>query len=273
MIVTERIRAIADRALEESRRPKDADMLSLCAACTDYTTLSHYDSPSSVKAFTDMAVEFNQLGLPPVASICVFPSLVEAVGLELGESPIGITAVCGAFPHGQTYIEVKMLECAMAIENGADEVEIVINIAEMLAGETDIARSEIETIAGEINGDALLKVTLETGALVDPELIYLASRIALDAGADFIKTSTGSTLVGATAEAAAVMCTAISDHRQAKGSKAGFIASGGVERVEDATVYAGIVRGILGEEWLAPEYFRIGGQKILSDIVRHFRDI
>ena len=273
IIEKEKLLIVVDKAAQASRHATGVGELSLCAACTDYTSSNEYDSPESVRSLIDTAIEAESSGLPHVASICVFPSLVESAGIGLGESPIGISAVCGAFPHGQTYIEVKMLECAMAIENGADEIEIVLNLAAMLEGDADIARSEIETIFREMAGEALLKVTLETGALVDPKTIYLASRIAMDAGADFIKTSTCKIPISATGPAAAVMCLAIGDHYKAAGRKAGFIAAGGVDRIEDALFYAGIVREMLGEEWLDPDLFRISGSKILTDTVRRFREL
>ena len=273
IIEKEKIQEIVNKALETSRHKINSDSLSFYASCTDHTTLSEYDSPESIKAFTEKATETAATGLAPVASICVFPSLIESVGLSLGESPIAIAAVCGAFPHGQSYIEVKMLECAMAIENGADEIEIVLNIGAMLAGNTELVKSEIAIIKEEIAGDALLKVTLEAGSLVDPKLIYLASRIAIDAGADFIKTSTGTNPVSATGPAAAVICLAIDDHYTATGSKTGFIAAGGVDQAEDAVFYRSIAQQILGNEWLTPELLRMSSGRLLADISGKFGEI
>ena len=217
-------------ALTENKR----EVLLECMACTDYTTLKETDSPHSVTVFTNHAIELTGQGLPPVASICVYPSLVDAVGVALTGIPagspaenIGITAVCGAFPSGQTYMEVKMLECAMAIENGADEIDAVINVGAMLSGDYDLAESELAMIREEIDGDAVLKVILETGSLADPELIYRASMLAMEAGADFIKTSTGKTPISATPAAAVVMCRAIRDFERSCSRRVGIKVAGG----------------------------------------------
>lgn len=245
-----------------------------CLAATDYTTLKETDSPRSVSLFTRRAVELTMRGLPPVASICVYPSLVDAVGVVLAELPegssaenIGITAVCGAFPSGQTYLEVKMLECAMAIENGADEIDVVINVGAMLSGDYDLAESELAMIREEIGGDALLKVILETGSLADPEIIYRAAMIAMDAGADFIKTSTGKTPLSATPAAVVVMCQAIRDFDRSCSRKVGIKVSGGIRTPQEALLYRTLVAQELGDEWLSPSRFRIGASRLVDALV------
>lgn len=254
-------------ALTENKR----EVLLGCMACTDYTTLKETDSPHSVTAFTNHAVELTGQGLPPVASICVYPSLVDAVGVALTGIPagspaenIGITAVCGAFPSGQTYMEVKMLECAMAIENGADEIDAVINVGAMLSGDYDLAESELAMIREEIDGDAVLKVILETGSLADPELIYRASMLAMEAGADFIKTSTGKTPISATPAAAVVMCRAIRDFERSCSRRVGIKVAGGIRTPQEAVLYRTIVAQELGEEWLTPSLFRIGASRLVD---------
>lgn len=252
----------------------DREGLLGCLACTDYTTLRETDSPRSVSLFTKHAIELVDRGLPPVASVCVYPSLVDAVGVALTEVPagspaeeIGITAVCGAFPSGQTYMEVKMLECAMAIENGADEIDAVINVGAMLSGDYDLAESELAMMREEIDGDALLKVILETGSLADPELIYRASMLAMEAGADFIKTSTGKTPISATPAAAVVMCRAIRDFERSCSRKVGIKVAGGIRTPQDAMLYRTIVAQELGSEWLTPELFRIGASRLVDALV------
>ena len=254
-------------ALTENKR----EVLLECMACTDYTTLKETDSPHSVTVFTNHAIELTGQGLPPVASICVYPSLVDAVGVALTGIPagspaenIGITAVCGAFPSGQTYIEVKMLECAMAIENGADEIDAVINVGAMLSGDYDLAESELAMIREEIDGDAVLKVILETGSLADPELIYRASMLAMEAGADFIKTSTGKTPISATPAAAVVMCRAIRDFERSCSRRVGIKVAGGIRTPQEAVLYRTIVAQELGEEWLTPSLFRIGASRLVD---------
>ena len=252
----------------------DREGLLGCLACTDYTTLRETDSPRSVSLFTKHAIELVDRGLPPVASVCVYPSLVDAVGVALAEVPagspaeeIGITAVCGAFPSGQTYMEVKMLECAMAIENGADEIDAVINVGAMLSGDYDLAESELAMMREEIDGDALLKVILETGSLADPELIYRASMLAMEAGADFIKTSTGKTPISATPAAAVVMCRALRDFERSCSRKVGIKVAGGIRTPQDAMLYRTIVAQELGSEWLTPELFRIGASRLVDALV------
>lgn len=254
----------------------DRQTLLCCLGCTDYTTLRETDSPLSVTAFTNHALELAAGGLPPVASICVYPSLVDAVGVALAEAPagsaaenIGITAVCGAFPSGQTYMEVKMLECAMAIENGADEIDVVINVGAMLSGDYDLAESELAMLREEIDGDAVLKVILETGSLADPELIYRASMLAMEAGADFIKTSTGKTPISATPAAAVVMCRAIRDFERSCSRKVGIKVAGGIRTPQDAVLYHTIVAQELGREWLEPSLFRIGASRLVDALVPH----
>lgn len=204
--------------------------------------------------------------LQNVASICVYPPFVETVGLNIDGTPLRITSVAGGFPSSQTFLEVKMLEVAMAIENGADEVDVVINVGKILTGAYDEAANEIEVLRGESDG-ATLKVILETGALKTPELIYNASLLAMAAGADFIKTSTGKIDVSATPEAAVVMCKAIKEYHEKTGRKVGFKAAGGVRTAEDAALYYTIVKEILGEEWLTTELFRIGASSAANNIL------
>ena len=204
--------------------------------------------------------------LQNVASICVYPPFVETVGLNIDGTPLRITSVAGGFPSSQTFLEVKILEVAMAIENGADEVDIVVNVGKILTGAYDEAANEIEVLREESDG-ATLKVILETGALKSPEMIYNASLLAMAAGADFIKTSTGKIDVSATPEAAVVMCKAIKEYHDKTGRKVGFKAAGGVRTAEDAALYYTIVKEILGEEWLTTDLFRIGASSAANNIL------
>ena len=177
----------------------NAEVYKFCFSAIDLTTLSPCDSEESVAAFARRAAEFalDYPEIPNVASICVYPPFVETVGLEIDATPLRITSVAGGFPSSQTFLEVKMLEVAMAVENGADEVDIVLNVGKMLSGSLDEAANEVEVLREESDG-ATLKVILETGALRTPELIRQASLLAMQAGADFIKTSTGFAGGGAT---------------------------------------------------------------------------
>lgn len=253
----------------QARRNCRTEVYKRCFGCIDLTSLGATDSRRSIGEFTRKAIElprhFPEAG--SVASICVYPVFVEAVGLAAGDSKMAITSVSGGFPSSQTYLEVKMLETAMAIENGADEIDIVISIGEMLDGEYDLAGNEIETLRAEIGDDAILKVILESGTLSDPELIHKAATIAMEAGADFIKTSTGKNGIAATPEAAVAMCLAIRQFAEKTGRKVGFKAAGGISTAESAALYYSIVEEILGEEWLTPELFRIGASSLANNLL------
>ena len=247
---------------------QNTEVYKFCLSAIDLTTLSCCDSEESVEAMARRAAEFEMdyPHLQNVTSICVYPPFVETVGLNIDGTPLRITSVAGGFPSSQTFLEVKMLEVAMAIENGADEVDIVVNVGKILTGAYDEAANEIEVLREESDG-ATLKVILETGALKSPEMIYNASLLAMAAGADFIKTSTGKIDVSATPEAAVVMCKAIKEYHDKTGRKVGFKAAGGVRTAEDAALYYTIVKEILGEEWLTTELFRIGASSAANNIL------
>lgn len=245
------------------------DVYKLCYSAIDLTSLNCTDSDDSIRAFTQKAVQFSTKfpGIPDVASICVYPLFVDVVGLELGGSDIAITSVAGGFPSSQTYLEVKMLEVAMAVENGADEIDIVINIGEMLEGQYERMANTIETIRTEMGEDTILKVIIESGALKTPKAIREASLLSMMARADFVKTSTGKIDVAATPQAAVAMCTAIKDFYEKTGRKVGFKAAGGVRTAEEAALYYTIVQQILGPEWLTPRLFRIGASSLANNLL------
>jgi len=255
------------RPLAEKNR--NTEVYKRCFGFIDLTSLNSTDSHERIERFVTKAVEFpNRFsGIPGVASVCIYPAFVETAGLVISDSKMAITSVTGGFPASQTYLEVKMLETAMAIENGADEIDIVISIGEMLDGEYDLAGNEIETLRAEIGDDAILKVILESGTLSDPELIHKAATIAMEAGADFIKTSTGKNGIAATPEAAVAMCLAIRQFAEKTGRKVGFKAAGGISTAESAALYYSIVEEILGEEWLTPERFRIGASSLANNLL------
>ena len=247
---------------------QNTEVYKFCLSAIDLTTLSCCDSEESVEAMARRAAEFEMdyPHLQNVASICVYPPFVETVGLNIDGTPLRITSVAGGFPSSQTFLEVKMLEVAMAIENGADEVDVVVNVGKILTGAYDEAANEIEVLREESDG-ATLKVILETGALKSPEMIYNASLLAMAAGADFIKTSTGKIDVSATPEAAVVMCKAFKEYHEKTGRKVGFKAAGGVRTADDAALYYTIVKEILGEEWPTTDLFRIGASSAANNIL------
>ena len=257
------------RMKEAARSNENAEVYKFCYSAIDLTTLSCTDSVASVTEFARKAAEFNERfpHIPNVASICIYPSFVETVGLAVDGTPMRITSVAGGFPASQTFLEVKALEVAMAIENGADEVDIVLNVGRMLTGEYDEAANEVEVIRAETDPEVVLKVIIESGALKTPELIRKASLLSMFAGADFVKTSTGKIDVAATPEAAVGMCHATRDYYEKTGRKVGFKAAGGVRTPQDAVLYYTIVREILGEEWCTTDLFRIGASSAANNLL------
>ena len=265
----DQVAEVVAQAKTAAAKNENVEVYKFCLSAIDLTTLTCNDSVESVTAFAQKTVTFNEAypDVPNVASICVYPSFVETVGLAVDGTPMRITSVGGGFPASQTFLEVKMLEVAMAVENGADEVDIVLNVGKMLTGAYDEAANEVEMIRSEMDEDVVLKVIIESGALKTPELIRKASLISMAAGADFIKTSTGKIDVAATPEAAVVMCQAIKDFYEKTGTKVGFKAAGGVKTPEDAALYYTIVEQILGEQWLTTDLFRIGASSAANNLL------
>ena len=263
------VAAAVAQAKAAMSKNENVEVYKFCLSAVDLTTLTCNDSVESVTEFAKRTVTFAEKypQIPNVASICVYPAFVETVGVAVDGTPMRITSVGGGFPASQTFLEVKMLEVAMAVENGADEVDIVLNVGKMLTGAYDEAANEVEVIRSEMDSDIILKVIIESGALKTPELIRKASLISMAAGADFIKTSTGKIDVAATPEAAVVMCQAIKDFYVATGRKVGFKAAGGVKTPSDAALYYTIVEQILGEEWLTTDLFRIGASSAANNLL------
>ena len=265
----EQVAEVVAQAKTAAAKNENVEVYKFCLSAIDLTTLTCNDSVESVTEFAKKTVTFSEAypDVPNVASICVYPSFVETVGLAVDGTPMRITSVGGGFPASQTFLEVKMLEVAMAVENGADEVDIVLNVGKMLTGEYDEAANEVEMIRAEMDADVVLKVIIESGALKTPELIRKASLISMAAGADFIKTSTGKIDVAATPEAAVVMCQAIKDFYDKTGTMVGFKAAGGVKTPQDAALYYTIVEQILGEQWLTTDLFRIGASSAANNLL------
>ena len=263
------VAAAVAQAKAAMSKNENVEVYKFCLSAVDLTTLTCNDSVESVTEFAKRTVTFAEKypQIPNVASICVYPAFVETVGVAVDGTPMRITSVGGGFPASQTFLEVKMLEVAMAVENGADEVDIVLNVGKMLTGAYDEAANEVEVIRSEMDSDIILKVIIESGALKTPDLIRKASLISMAAGADFIKTSTGKIDVAATPEAAVVMCQAIKDFYTATGRKVGFKAAGGVKTPQDAALYYTIVEQILGEEWLTTDLFRIGASSAANNLL------
>lgn len=252
------------------------EVLKNCMALMDLTTLHTEDSPESVKKLVGKVNSFmnDYPEYPLPASICVFPNLASVVRENLATSDVHVTAVAGCFPTSQSFIEVKVKECEMAVEAGADEIDIVLALNAFMSGDEDTARKEIRTIRAAVDEAAAkagrkvtLKVILETGLLVTPENIANASFLAMEEGADFIKTSTGKVSVNATPMAAYIMCESIKAFHEKTGRKVGFKAAGGISTSKDAVCYHSIVKTILGNDWINKELFRFGVSRLANSLM------
>lgn len=233
--------------------------------CIDLTTLKCTDSEESVLAFTEKVNEFDERypDIENVAAICVYPNFAKIVSQSLEVEKVGIACVSGGFPSSQTFQEIKVAETALALHDGATEIDIVLSVGKFLSGDYESVCNEIQELKS-ICGEKHLKVILETGALKTSENIKKASILSIYSGADFIKTSTGKENPAATPEAAFVMCSTIKEYYAKTGTKIGFKPAGGINSVNDALVYYTIVKEVLGEEWLTNELFRLGTSRLAN---------
>lgn len=234
----------------------------------DLTTLKSTDSPRSVADFTERVNAFDEEypELKNVAAICVYPNFAQVVRTVLDVSSVNVACVAGGFPSSQTFPEVKIAETALAVEGGADEIDIVLNVGNFLDGDYEEVCDEISELKHSCR-NARLKVILETGALKTAANIKAASVLAMYSGADFIKTSTGKEYPGASLEAAYVMCQCIKEYHEKTGNMVGFKPAGGVRTPEEAVGYYCIVKEVLGEKWLTNEYFRIGASGLANNLL------
>ena len=246
-----------------------------CFSMMDLTTLKTDDTPASVAALVNKVNSFSAAfpGWPLPASICVYSNFAAVVDAERN-CDFNITVVSACFPSSQSFLEVKLKECELAVEQGADEVDIVLSLSKFLVGDYEGAADEIRQIRQCIDAVASrqgrkvhLKVILETGLLRTAENIAQASFLAMEAGADFIKTSTGKVDVNATPAAAYVMCECIAKYHKATGKMIGFKPAGGISSAADALCYYSIVSSLLGKEWLNKEYFRFGVSRVANSIL------
>lgn len=234
----------------------------------DLTTLRTEDNTATVSRFTQRVNAFEEEHgeLPNVAAICVYPNFAGTVRMNLDVSSVKIAAVSGGFPSSQTFTEVKVAETMLAVKDGADEIDIVINVGDMLGGNYEEMCDEIAELKSAC-GDAHLKVILETGALKTASNIKKASILAIYSGADFIKTSTGKQEPAATLEAAYVMCQAIKEYYDKTGIMIGFKPAGGISTTAEAVKYYCVVASALGEKWLNNKYFRIGASRLANNLL------
>ena len=267
--VAAKVKEIIDTKVAENNTPEVKRFL---FNCIDLTTLKCTDSEESVLAFTEKVNEFDDRypDLENVAAICVYPNFAKIVSQSLEVEKVGIACVSGGFPSSQTFQEIKVAETALALHDGATEIDIVLSVGKFLSGDYESVCDEIQELKS-ICGEKHLKVILETGALKTSENIKKASILSIYSGADFIKTSTGKESPAATPEAAYVMCSTIKEYYAKTGTKIGFKPAGGINSVNDALVYYTIIKEVLGEEWLTNELFRLGTSRLanllLSEIV------
>ena len=268
--VADAVAAILADHLEENR---NADVYKKIFNSIDLTTLKTTDSQQSVAKFTERVNSFEEDygDLPPVAAICVYPNFVPVVRTTLDVSSVGVAAVAGAFPTSQSFIEVKVAEIGLAVEAGADEIDVVLNVGDFFDGDYESVCDDLDEMKHSCRS-ARMKVILETGALKTARNIRDASVLALYSGADFLKTSTGKEYPGASLDACYVMCQCIREYYEKTGRAVGFKAAGGISTTEDVLKYYTIVKTVLGEKWAdSNELFRIGASRLanalLSDIV------
>ncbi|MBF1576332.1 deoxyribose-phosphate aldolase [Hoylesella shahii] len=231
----------------------------------ELTTLSTTDSDTSVMAFVDRVNRFESAypQLPHVAAVCVYPCFAEVASETLEVEGVEITCVSGSFPSSQAVIEVKVAETALALRDGATEIDIVMPVGKFLSGNYEELCDDIAELK-QVCGDKAMKVILETGDLKTASNIKKASLLAMYAGADYIKTSTGKENISATPEAAYVMCQAIKEYYEKTGIQIGFKPAGGINTVMDAIIYYTIVKEVLGEKWLTNKWFRLGTSRLAN---------
>ena len=231
----------------------------------ELTTLKTTDSDESVLAFTEKVNEFEDAypELPHVATICVYPCFAKIVSESLEVEGVEVACVSGSFPSSQARIEVKIAETALAVQDGATEIDIVMPVGKFLSGDYEGVCDDISELK-QACGNASMKVILETGDLVSASNIKKASILSMYAGADYIKTSTGKEKISATPEAAYVMCQAIKEYYEETGIQIGFKPAGGLNTVSDALIYYTIVKEVLGEKWLTNKWLRLGTSRLAN---------
>ena len=257
--------------LEEVATP---EVLKSCFSMMDLTTLRTNDTAEGVEKLVRKVNAYRKdyPDYPLPASVCVYPNFAKVVSTVRDTPELHTTCVSACFPSSQSFLPVKLLECELAVKDGADEIDIVLPLSTFLAGDYDAVRAELRAIRETVDKAGAgrkitLKVILETGLLVSPELIADASFLAMEEGADFIKTSTGKVEVNATPMAAYVMCECIKAFFEKTGKKVGFKPAGGVSTAREAVCYYTIVNSILGRDWLNKDLFRFGVSRLANNLL------
>ena len=272
-ITDEAVRDAVKQIIAEKVHQNDTpEVKQFLMGSVELTTLKTTDSDESVMAFTERVNQFDEQypTLPHVATICVYPRFAKTVSETLEVDGVEIACVSGSFPSSQALIEVKTVETALAIKDGATEIDMVMSVGAFLSGDYETVCDEIQQMKEQC-GEHKMKVILETGCLKTARNIKIASLLSMYAGADYIKTSTGKLEPAATPEAAYVMCQAIKEYYEKTGVQIGFKPAGGLNSVMDALIYYTIVKEVLGEKWLTNQWFRMGTSRLanmlLSEVV------
>lgn len=266
VMVEERAAAFGKRSIKTSAKLAG---LKLAVSMMDLTTLEGKDTPGKVAYLCQKAVRplaDPKYGVPPCAAVCVYPSLVRSARKFLGRAPVHVAAVATGFPSGQYPLATRLEETRRAVGYGADEIDMVIDRAAFLCGGHAKVFEEIAAVRAAC-GPAHLKVILETGELVTYDNVRVASQIAMEAGADFIKTSTGKVQPAATMPVTLVMLEAIRDHFFATGIRIGMKPAGGIRTAKQALAYLVMVKETLGDDWLTPDLFRFGASTLVNDVL------
>ncbi len=260
------VAAEVKRIIDEKVPANDTqDVKKFLMGSIELTTLKTTDSDQSVMKFTERVNDFDNdyPQLPHVATICVYPRFAQVVSETLQVEGVEVACVSGSFPSSQALIEVKVAETALALKDGATEIDMVMSVGAFLSEDYETVCDEISELKA-VCGDHRLKVILETGLLPSASAIKKASLLAMYSGADYIKTSTGKEKPAATPEAAYVMCQAIKEYYDKTGIQVGFKPAGGLNTVHDALVYYTIVQEVLGEQWLTNQWFRLGTSRLAN---------
>lgn len=261
--VAQAVRKIIAEKVHENDNP---DVKRFLFGSIELTTLKTTDSEESVLAFTERVNEFENAypDLPHVATVCVYPCFASIVSQTLEVEGVEVACVSGSFPSSQALIEVKVAETALAVKDGATEIDIVMPVGKFLSGDYEGVADDISELKQTCGNSVAMKVILETGDLKTAANIKKASILSMYAGADYIKTSTGKEKVSATPEAAYVMCQAIREYYDETGIQIGFKPAGGINSPMDALIYYTIVKEVLGDKWLTNKWFRLGTSRLAN---------
>ncbi len=264
----EQIAAEIIKLAKFSENENDVTVLKQIFSFIDLTSLNTTDNDVVIRAMVEKVNQFSAQfpDYPNVAAICVYPNFTSLVKETLTVKDVNIAVVSACFPSSQSFLAVKLAETSIAVEKGANEVDIVISLGKFLNKQYQEVANEISLLKASC-GNAHMKVILETGSLPDEESVYVASMLSMEAGADFIKTSTGKVDPAATYEAVYIMAQAIKEYYEKTGKKIGIKPAGGIVTVKQALVYYSIVKNILGEEWLNNKLFRIGASRLANNIL------